>query len=222
MIPYYNENENRAYPVAENTTRTASDGVVLPDAVVVDLQLNLPRSKYGTVYFSSIVVTPGIVAVALATASGGIAAGAWAQPITPYVPYALGGLANMVSGHIVFGAGVSEQIVRFISGNLATSGVDDRTLRPVEDAVVLSLGRYGAQNNLKLTGIVRLVAGSNITVRYDGGSVKVGLAEAVRSEFVGPCDQQAILNNCGYPAIRTINGVGADSNGAVTIEVDNN
>ena len=221
MIEYYNENENRAYPLDENSTREAADGTALPDAVLADLRLTVPKSVYGSLYVSSVVITPALASVAIAYASGGVAVGAWAQPVTPHIPYPLTGLMGMVSGHVVFGTGGTGPAVRFTAESAAASGLDVRAQQPIEDTVVTSLGRYRALDRNRLYGIVKLVAGNNVTIRYHDGKIKVGLVEAVRGDFVGPCDQQAIFNNCGRPPIRTINGVGPDGTGAITIEVDN-
>ena len=219
-MEWYNENELRAYPLYESSTRVSSAGIALPDDIVVDLNLTVPRDISDSLYFSSIVVTPLLVAVAISRAGAGIAAGAWKQPVSPYTPYALSPLVGVCSGHIVFGKGVSSQ-ARFIGTDVVMAGLDDRPVHPVEGSVVLSVGRYMGQDSDVLSGVVRLLAGNNITIRWHDNKLKVGLVDIARSTFVGPCDRRAVFDNCGYPPIRTINGVGPDTDGSIGIEVDN-
>lgn len=223
MIEHYSGNEMRAYPVYEGATQMAADGTGLPQDMIVDLALTVPRALLSSLYISALTVTPGIVSLAIASSSGGVFAGTFAQPVSPYRPYALTPIIGMASGHVVFGKGVTRTAaeLRFLSTSLVTSGVDIRTVHPIESDVVLSIGRHLSLEQLKLKGIVKLETRDNVTIRYDGGKLLLGLTELNRYSFVGPCDRQAIFENCGGPPIRTINGVGPDENGAITIEVDN-
>lgn len=214
MMEFYNSNEMRSYPLRENCRQTE-----LPTDVIVDLMTTVPASQ-SSVFVSSVVITPALVSVALATAAGGVFAVTIAQPVKAYRPYALAPLIPMASGHIVFGSGVSRPL-RFTSTSQERSAVDSRTLHVIDSNVVMSIGRHLSPDELKLKGVVKLLAGDNVTIRFADGRLKIGLTDLNRMLFVGPCDRQAIADNCGGPPIRTINGVQPDSQGTITLEVNN-
>lgn len=222
MIEYYNSNEMRAYPLYENAIRVAADGTALPNDMIADLVVTVPRTVAASLYLGAMTVTPGIVSISIGSSAGGIFAGTYGQPVVPYRAYALSPVVGMASGYVVFGQGILRSTeFRFVSGSLVVSGLDEGTVHPIEPEAVLSVGRYLALDKLALKGIVKLEAGDNITIRYHEGKIKVGLVEASRYLFVGPCDRQALFDNCGGPPIRTINGVRPDEHGAITLEIDN-
>ena len=223
MIEHYSGNEMRAYPLYENATQHGLDGTVLPQDMLADLMVTVPEALADLLFIASVTVTPAIVSISIASSSGGVFAGTYAQPVIPHKPYALTPIIGMASGHVVFGKAVNQTSseFRFLADSISRSGLDIRAVHPIESAAVLSLGKYLSLEEIKLRGIVRLEPGDNITVRFDAGKLKIGLADRDRYTFVGPCDRQAMFDNCGGPPIRTINGVGPDINGALTIEVDN-
>jgi hypothetical protein len=222
MIEFYNENEMMAYPLSGSTTQQGTDGAALPFSMLADLRMTVPRSLAGQLYVSAFTLTPFIVSVAIASPAGGVFAGTYARPVNPYAPYPLSPMLDMASGYVVFGGGILEQSdFRFMASGAAVSALDIKTTTPVEAAIVMSLGRYLSANDAGLQGVVKLQAGADVTIRYDNGRLKVGLKDTAMLKYVNPCDQQAVFNNCGGPPIRTINGVSPDSNGAITLEVNN-
>ena len=225
MTEYYNSNEMRAYPVYENATQHAADGTALPMDMLVDMMVTVPGPLASTLYVSAVTVTPAIVSLAVASSTaGGIFAITLMQPVIPCVPYALTPIAGLASGCVVFGPAVSRAPLNFISGGISQSGLDMRAVHPIRPRIVLSLGRHGSPSSRDLRGVVNLAVGNNMTIRYDpvAGMLKLGLVESAAASFVNPCDQEAAYGNCGgTPPIRTINGVGPNADGVITLKVDN-
>lgn len=221
MMEYYNENEFRSYPIYENTSRASiEDNIILSDNLLVDLAIVCPENLTDF-YLSSLVITPMLVSVSIAHSTGGLLVGTFTRPIVVYKPYALTPIQAMSSGYIVFGSGINNIVnYRFISNSTERSGLDPKTIKQIMTPVVMSLSRYQSLSK-GLRGIVNLEPGPNVTIRFHEGKIKVGLIDGVRSSFVNPCDKKAIFTECGSPPIRTINGVGPDENGAITIEVKN-
>ena len=223
MNELYNENEMRAYPLYENATQLC-DGARLPFGILAGMSLTVPRSTASSLYLASVAVSPALVSLSVACASGGVFAGAYRQPIIPYRPYALVPMLGTASGYVVFGTGALPslaELYHFTSVSKTVSGLDPRVIHPIETAGVTSLGRYRTPESGALTGIVRLVPGSNMTIRWSGSAIVLGLVSDVKNNFVNPCDRQAIYDNCGGPPIRTINGVQPDIQGVLTLEVNN-
>jgi hypothetical protein len=222
ITEYLNENENRSYPLAEDAPAVGANGTALPRDLIVDLGIVIPRGLAGTLYVSGVTVTPALLSVAIASTAGGAFTFTAARPVTLYRPYSLTSLISMASGYITFGRGAEYlQSGSFIFNSVVASGLDPRAVRLMDSQAVTSVGPYRGQDSIKFRNDISLVAGTNVTIRYADGKIKIGLAEAVRSQFVGPCDRQAIFNNCGAPPIRTINGVTPDANGIIAIEVQN-
>jgi len=216
-IEWFNENENRQYPLSEDILNS----VGLPTSVLADVCISVPETVVDDVYLSMISISAGIVSVSFAASSGGLAVGTFARPVEAHRPYALTPVVDSVSGYVVFGAGVNDGIT---SGSYRFTGlsdgkVDTNALKPVEAVPVTAIRRLNSDPSDTLDGIIKLEAGTNMVLTHSGNIIKLSLVEAVRAEFLGPCDKYAIFDACGAPPIRTINGVGPSSSGKLTIEV---
>jgi hypothetical protein len=237
MNEWFNENENRMYPLAEYATGIANSGAAMPFGLVCDLVVTGPVNllyNAGTqaagAYVSMLTITPVMVSISIASHMGGLVAGSWKRPITPYQPMALQPVATGVSGYVVFGM-MSEdlQSARYLFSGPGQSALDMKSMRMLEPAAVTSVCRYGSPAQ-KLVGTVKLEFSPDLVWNYQppgidpdypDGIIQVGLAANKQSAYVGPCDKTGILDQCGIPPIRTINGVQGDSNGIITIEVRN-
>ena len=220
-MDWFNQNELRRYPLSETSAANPVTGEFPPDGLICDLAVTVPAAYRGLVCLRQFAVTDRLVSVSLA-ASGtniGLAVGTYARPVTPYRAYPLVPLIAGVSGYVVFGTDAV--------GIVSAAGVfdpadplllDQHASLPVESGLVSRISRSGGDSTY-LTGLVKLVAGGNVTITAVGNTIYIGLIAAVRSELVGPCDKRGAFDSCGGVPMRSINGVPADSNGKITLEM---
>lgn len=218
---WYNENGQRAYPLAENASGMSVDGRALSNEWLVDLAVTVPRSLAGTLYLSSMLVTPAMAAIAIAsTTGGGLLAGSWLLPESQGIVRALAPLTNDVSGYVVIGKfELPTEPVAMVFSGVAASGIAERAVNYVDVAAVRSIRPLYGDYRQALTGLIRLEAGPNVVISHTGNTIVVALTPEARPLLVGPCDKKAAGGTCQFPPLRRINGVGPDINGVIHIEV---
>lgn len=221
-LEWFNENENRAYPIAEDATGIDNAGNICPYSIIADLGISVPESLVEDVFLRQLNVTPLMVSVSFATTSGGLAVATYARPIVPYKAYALTPATDTASGFIVFGSALDSitEPVSYLFDGPEQSRIEENALSPIQLPGVTNIGKLNGNPSEYIDKIVRIEVGTNIKISRSGNVIQVGLAEAVQSKFLGPCDKYAIFDSCGGVPIRTINGVPADTNGKLIIEVD--
>lgn len=222
LLEWFNMNENRAYPIAEDATGTDNDGKQMPYALIADLGLTVPEDLLGEAFLRQLTITPTMISVSIAYSGGGLAVGTFAQPVIPHKAYMLTPVKDGVSGFIVFGHAATyiTDPVSYTNDSKDQSAIEGNALSPIDGPGVTSFQRLNGDPENSLEGIIRIVPGSNITLDHDGNTIKIGLIDSVQTEFVGPCDKFAIFDACGGIPIRTINGVAGDENGIITLEVE--
>ena len=215
MIEWLNENEGRSYPFV-NAGRYG-----IPDEVVVDLVVSGPAEILEGAYLSSLVVRSSLVSLSIGSPNGGFVVFTMAGP-EPYRPYGMTPVRDGIGGYVTFGLGLSGDLQLDLR-NMSVDPivVDPGCLRPANDRVVKSVGKYGVRNVDALRGVVNLVVSPNMTLAHAGNVISIGLNDEARREFVAKCDKRAIFNECGAPPIRKINGVGPDEDGKLTLEFNN-
>lgn len=222
MLGWFNENENRSYPIAEDATGVDNDGNICPYSLIADLGISVPEDLVDAVYLRQITVTPAMVSVSFATSAGGLIVGTFARPVVPYQAYALTPVMDTASGFIVFGSAVNmiTDPITYLFDSTDQSRIEENALSAVQTPGVTALGKLNGSVDDYTDGIIKIEVGTNVKVGRVGNTIQIGLVEAARSKFVGPCDQTAIFDSCGGVPIRTINGVPANGSGKITLEVD--
>jgi hypothetical protein len=165
-------------------------------------------------------VTDNLVSISIAYSGGGLLVGTFANAGLINNPQALSPVTPNAAGFVVFGRALDTTRGTFVFTDAAASGLEYRVVRPFDPLPISSIGKINGSTSQRLTGVIRLVAGTNVNIFEDGGNIVVELAEAVRSDFVGPCDRQAAFTTCGKPPLRQLNGVGPDGTGKLIIEVE--
>jgi hypothetical protein len=233
-----NLNDIRAYPLADTASRRADDGSVLPESVLNDCHVWWPDT-YGDVGFvSSVTVSPNLVTLTIAaydsttTEVTVLAAVQMPRPVVPYHSYALEAMQLGVGGWAAPGR-IPESMTgvnTWLFSDFSAARLLPRLAQAYPTGGVTSLGKD--DSNEVLTGRVRLMAGSNLTVeegyRYVNGlftrCIVFGLNEAQLPElyelFAGPCGKRPESGTCDRDPIRTINRVEPDCNGLLYLEVD--
>jgi len=178
---WMNSNEVRNYPLHDQATKESTDGALLPDGFIADLNVMLPESAGRFAYISSAGSTPGLVSLTiLATMNDPllpeeesssspsadsfvpIASITVAKPVTIYKNYALEALYPGVAGWVSFGSDIDEvsasyRFARPIDGLLCSKAV-----RAYRDLPVTSLGKTGRLT--ELTGLIQLLNTGDVLV----------------------------------------------------------
>jgi len=221
-MEWMNENENRNYPIREDLTAVATNNPLplqLPCGVIADMVVSIEGSRTADVFISSVSLTPTLVSVAVGAGDELILLATIAD-VEVHKVYRLEPQAAGVSGYVAFGyRAVVDAPETYIFDGPEVSGLSSKAVRAIEAPTVTSLGQSSVDTE-PLTGDIRLVAGSKISLIRDGNTIKIGLQEQYRHLFVGPCDRLTEFITCGKPPLREINGVGPDGSGKITIEVE--
>lgn len=223
---FYNENEGRAYPLAEQATRLSNAQVKLPDDLMVDLSLMVPTTHTG-IYVSSVNLTAGLISIGIASTTSGILIGTYERAaIVAYRALPLSALVDGVSGWIVFGPNLLQSTdygyYRFSSA--IQSGVEERVIHHIQPTGVMRFLSYTGRPGEAATGVVRFIGNSNFKIAESptlpGEGLQIALDPAVAQVMAGPCIDAASKDTCGTPPIRTINGVSPDITGKITIRFE--
>ncbi len=208
-------------------------GWMIPDDLLVDLSIVGPGLDSG-VYLASVTITPKIISIAIASCATGKTLGtAYAiQGITPaFSSVSLTPFIEGVKGFVVFGSILNDD--RFAEesqrqGRNAFSSdtqFERRTFLSLGDAPVRSLTAHYAD---PLFGIVTLASSDTLQISVGEGDdsgdpvsiILLSLAKPL--EFLSPCENPTTTCECQQTPISTINGVQADDNGNITIEIEDN
>jgi hypothetical protein len=246
---WMNANERRNYPLHTAATRLDADGKLLPNNLVVDLQIWLPLSAGRLAYISSAGVSPSLVTLTLlacpdnpfcpASSSSPsfvpLAVLSVPKPVTRYKAYQLSPLYPGVGGWVAFGEGCEsdETLSLRFSGPEATV-LTDRAVRAYMDSPVNSVGKYGS--TVLLHGLVRLKGEAGISVTRKEQRVIEGVSRDVAvvamdlsqagvqrlADFAGACGHRPQNRNCNKTPIQEINGVTPDGNGNIAIVFEGN
>lgn len=168
-----NRNETRNYPLHDRATRIGVDGTLLPNTILADAHLAVPRSAGTDVFVSSVGISEHLISITFMAGwrpIWGVAHwnqfkwGTWPialgavtvqKPVTLYRNYPVTALYPGFGGWVAFGAGVEDidaLNIRFndpTSGLLAAKAVHNYDVPPVR-----SLG--STENTLQLMGLVHL------------------------------------------------------------------
>lgn len=220
MKSWYNENEGRAYPLKEGSPRVDQLGRVLPDDIIADASVVIPNEIEDDVFLTTVALSPALVSVVIGTATQGLLVGTFPRPLTLYRPLALDPITDDVSGFIVLGhgAGVHQGTYNFTEQTSTPFAV--KALHTFDALPIPYIGKVGTPAQLR--NIIEIQTNGNVQVRYESSSNTIffSLIESVRDDFVGPCGRGDSISGCGVPPVRSINGVTADGDGTITLEVE--
>ncbi len=244
---WMNANEQRNYPLHTLATRLDRNGRELPNNVIADGQIWLPRSAGRLVYISSFGLTPNLVTLTLlaveenpfcqtSSSTGSfvpLAVLEVARPIVRYKPYRLTPLYPGVGGWLALGDRCEQdEPLTLLFDEPEATVFTDRAVRAYNDVPVLSLGKEGSA--VGLTGLVRLKgeAGSMVTRReqrtIDGELRNVAVIALdltqngvqTLQDLAGVCGHRPQARNCNKTPIVSINDVLPDSAGNINIEFE--
>jgi hypothetical protein len=222
-IQWYNENEQRAYPIAEDALRVDDSGQQLPDDILVDVGLLLTEA-HDQPYVSSLRLTSRFITIGISTSGTGLFAGTYLRSdIEPYKSYPLTALVDDAAGWIAFGNKRVTGTEDYRFSSAVQSRLELRTVHLMEPPAVTRFTKYGGRQDRYVDGIVQLEAGQGVEIVQDDTNpqkIIIRLTEEMKTVMVGPCNEQADKETCGVPPIREIDGVCPDENGRITIRFE--
>jgi hypothetical protein len=211
VIQFENANEGRSYPFEDNSVLEADSGAVLPDEVVADMHLVIPRGS--SARLSSVYISPYMVSLCVAVdgqRGAALSCMAKASEFRPYVPYRLEKLTGSedVGGIVTFGqidfqaaAGSYRFTARQIRvAECAVSRYTPAKLRRIVDP------RTGDS----VSGDVSIDFPSYVEASRSEEGVSLSLAEGANDILLPRCDRIAADNPCGATPVKSINGVRSD------------
>ena len=228
-MQWYNENEGRAYPLSENTTRRSDAGVMLPDDIIVDMGLlvdpsqtsdwvppgPLVQQEHNTdIRLSSLRVTPQYITLGISSSTTGLLVGTYpTADIKPFAAYPLVGARDGITGWIVFGHHriVVPEDYRFATA--AQSRIEQRAIRNIDPIWVKGLIKAGGDPGQALKGIVKLQAGAGLKIYgetvggFYGQRIVIEMDDVTAQGLVSPCAKSVTKEECKRTPIRSINGV---------------
>jgi hypothetical protein len=219
---WYNENAGRKYPLDETVTCIDDKSRELPSDILVDLGV-MVASTVGSVYVSSLRITPQLVSIGLSTVGiPGILVGTFARSlIKPYTAYPLMPVVDNASGWVVFGEYTASTLEDYRFSTWEQSGIAAHAVRVINPPAVTRIIRANGDTEQYVMGDVTLKGvGGVVMTKLDDTTIHFGLASGVAQSIAGPCKNGASNKGCVLPPIRSINGVCADADGVITIRFE--
>jgi len=222
---WYDQNEGRRFPFADDASLADVDtGAQLPDALLVDLVIIIPRTiDPGSVYISEIAgFGSGLVISFSADTGGGDEVIGLATVPSSHERFdgyniAATSAGEGVGGRVVLGrteevTGLSDQRFTF---DIAAGQLAGVTVRPRLGGLSGLVIEDFAGDQYTLSGDVVLAAGNNLALSVDGGLETITLdadgGVVIDDRYSGNTDQ------AGRRPIQTVNGVGPDDDGNLTL-----
>lgn len=211
VMQFENANEGRSYPFEDDSTLKSDDGAVLPDCVVSDMHLVIPRGS--SARLSSVYISPHMVSLCIAIQGSRTAALSCvvkSSELMPYVPYRLEKLTGSedVGGVVTFGKidfrGMSGSY-RFSANRVgiaecAVSRYTPARLRRIVDP------RTGES----VSGDAAIDFSTYIEASRSPEGVRLSLADGANDVLLSKCDRDVVDNPCGATPVESINGVKSD------------
>ena len=218
-VEWLNQNGGRAYPFRENAPLVPSVGgsrlaaeYRIPDWLLLDFVVSVPATSRASegVHMSSLTVVPGSATAVFSDPDGVAVASVRSSGDGGPVQFTGSGVYDSAVGSVVFG-----DLPRFFSeypDGSYTFGPDDapvetRCVRPSISGVssIRATDSGDVYSTRRVRGDVSLVAGRNITLRYDPSMNAIWIDAANDTGYSDECD----CNGGSETEIRTINGVSA-------------
>lgn len=217
VFEHLNFNSIRKYPLHEANI----DSDILTDAVLVDAQITVPNTVTQPVYVSSIYVTNAICSIGIKDGLGntlGVATGSLTNE--DYNSLYIQPIVQFVTGVIVVGREVFDIPSKFGMAKqtlVAEEGeLEARCINIVTPSAVSSL----TVNGIKLTGDIKIIAGSNYVVGLDDEVDNGIVLSLINPEaFIPECLVGCDPGQCNG-AILSINDVLPDVTGNININGD--
>lgn len=232
---WLNAQATRKYPLDDNATGVSDDGTEFKTDIIADLHIRWPSLAGQYAFIGGVTVTENIVTVVILGADSTTATAAFTplasvsipQPVARYQYYNLEAIYPGTGGFIAFEDVAEACAVRFSTP--AQGLLAPKIARPYAELPITEIKKYNRADHL--TGIVKLLPGTDIEIVKDTIAIEGDDTEAIvirlksptsdrniLSDYIGPCGVRPESGNCKRIGIETINGVQPDCDGNLTID----
>lgn len=224
-IQWINENEGRAYPIAETATQVDRNGQRLPTDILGDLCLMLPP-EHQAAYVSSLRVTQHAIFIGISSPLSGLFIGTFRRnALQPYTSYPLTPVISDITGWISFGNFVPQGITDYRFDSPEQSQIESRAIRLIDALPVKRFIKFGGSDESRADKIVTFRGGGGLYFEIDERdptrkTIVARLKPEVKELFIGPCNEWADQDICGAPPMRSFNGVCPDEDGRITLRFE--
>ena len=221
VIQFENANENRSYPFMDDTTVESIDGMVLPDGVITDLHLVIPKGM--NAYLSNVYISDSMISVCIKVSRQNpnivmaLSCTVKSDVLTPYVPYRLEKLTGSedIGGIITFGVidiPAVKGSYRFSDG--AISIVDSAVSRytPAKLRKIID-----PRTGESVSGDVEISFPSYVTAKNTEEGIKLTISDTANNILLSKCDKETADNPCGATPITSINGTRPDDKNRIVL-----
>jgi hypothetical protein len=247
---WFNLNSTRRYPIDDSATGESDTGVDFPNDIIVDIRLRFPDSLCSYCSLSGINISKSIVTVTIighsrhpgvgsSSSSYGdqgfypVAVISLPKPVIPGIPYRLSNFSNGVSGWIVFGEGVENNLSARFS-DASQSLISVKAARAYRASPVKSIGILNS--SVFLTGDVLLKSSGDLSVTIENRTINgVGVRKCVvfsltsegsldnlYKKYLGKCEIRPESESCNKISVEYINDIPPDCNGNITLSFSGN
>jgi hypothetical protein len=237
LAEWLNANEVRRYPLHDS-----SSGAV-PNNLIVDARLWVPKNLGRVVFVSSVGITSGLVTLTfLAAENSPFLAGTGtpgpftplavvraSKPVTKFVNVAIEALYPGVGGWVAFGEGaVSINSLNLRFSTPAETQLNERCVTVYDDAAVTSVSKVnitGLHGLVKLSGEAGILKTFKATRTIEGVSrevavISMDLADNKLSKlrnYAGVCGGRPQTGTCAKRVVERINTVQPDDDGNIEL-----
>lgn len=247
---WYSQQSGRRYPIDDGATAQSDANVALPADILVDCYLRFPRTLGEYAYVSSVYASDKVISVTFLATNRPARAGGCSPDESSYgidsdafTPLATITIARSdlligrqypvvasspgVGGWVVFGPAL--QAFSGLFSSPEQSLLAPRVCRAYDPLPVPGASRL--YQDTELTGLVKIVGGTDISVTKEERLIEGVLREALVIALVdstgravldlyrGPCSGRPESGTCSHPGILTVGGVAPDCAGNLTLEV---
>ena len=247
---WFNLNSTRRYPIDDSATGESDAGVDFPNDIVVDIRLRFPDSLCSYCSLSGINISKSIVTVTImghsrhpeegsSSSSYGdtgvhpVAVISLPKPVIPGIPYRLSNFSDGVSGWIVFGEGIENNLSARFS-NASQSLISVKAARAYRASPVKSISILNS--NVSLTGDVLLKSSGDLSVTIENRTINgvgvrkcvvfslnsEGTLENLYEKYLGKCEIRPESESCNKVSVEYINDMQPDCEGNINISFSGN
>lgn len=240
---WLNTNEGRSYPLHDSAGRNEA-GSLLPNNLLVDCQIWLPKSVGNFVCVSSASVSERLVTLTFVAIDDSpicgtpstdfvpIAVLSLIKPVVKFKNYALKPLVNGVGGWVQLGSAVSNGNFSIRFTDSAQGLLCDRAVRTYEDLPVTSLAKkavspalrglvrlQGVPGEIRVQPGVRTIGGVERNVILIGQDVESNKVDKLLG-FAGTCGHRPSAGTCNTPPVISISDVKPNCDGNINLIFD--
>lgn len=223
---WYNENELRAFPLADDARGAAR----IPPACVVDMAVTVD-GLFERVFLSSFYLSQTVVSLSVSGVdAGGVAHGLLTctrtrDELAPYRTCGMDAVSDLACGVVVFGDLSLPSVPDCAAGPLKLRlSPDDGALHPavVTRAETGWISRVvDDAHETSARGIVDLSGNPAFTTSLreigDTRYVQIAAADGVAEQVASTCNTKPSLDACGMTPVKSINGVRPTPSGVITL-----